>query len=499
MPTKFERHSSTLIFFTLESLLVSLYPIFAILWLTGLMTLSSTLVVLAINTVLMGVYYALYKFVADKEWGKYPLVLGCFIVGNILFLFIPSTIIWVALFIYMTLSLVYLCKQVIVMGGIAGVLSLTLQLFVNSHVPAYSPLDYAVLYIVMVMVGVANYAVCTIGRNMLEESAGQKRMIEALLVEVERSASELKTFGESVASGANETSRISEEAAGSFAEISKGIEIQAQNMQEINEAMIQSGESIERISEETGEMNALSLSTTRLTEEGGRKAEELREDMSLVRGSMTETVSQVDLLNRYAEEAQAILTAITEIANQTNLLSLNASIEAARAGEQGRGFAVVAGEIRSLSGNVQSSAEDIAGLLQQIRSQTGTVSDYVRKSESTLEGLERSTYETGELFDRITQDAATVLAKSAEVQQNIVSLKEFNGGVAGQVADFSAISQQTSASVEMVASGVYRQRDSIRQISDSVSRLDTMIEALRGLTERSEEKADKPELVEKTA
>ncbi|WP_172199825.1 methyl-accepting chemotaxis protein [Saccharibacillus qingshengii] len=482
MPTKFERHSSTLIFYTLESLLISLYPIFVILWLTGLVSLTSMLTVLGINVLLMIGYYALYKGTAGREWGKYALVIGCFVVGNVLFLFIPSGVIWAALFIYVTLSLVYLSKPVIVLATIVGVLSLTFQLFVNAYVPTYGALDYAVMYIVMFMVGACSYAVCVLGRNMLEESAQQQRMIEDLLGEVDRSSNELKSFGESVASGAGETSRIAEEAAGSFAEISKGIEIQAENIQEINEAMIQSGDNIARIRRETDEMNELSLSTTRLTEEGSLKAHELRGDMSRVRGSMSETASQVGLLNRYAEEAQAILTAITEIANQTNLLSLNASIEAARAGEQGRGFAVVAGEIRSLSGNVQTSAADIAGLLQQIRSQTGIVADSVRLNESTIEELESRTYETGELFERITQDAANVLSKSAEISGNIDSLQEFNGGIAGQVSDFSAISEQTSASVELAASGVYRQRDSVRQISDSVTQLDSMIEALRDLT-----------------
>ncbi|QDH22099.1 methyl-accepting chemotaxis protein [Saccharibacillus brassicae] len=482
MPTKFERHSSTLIFYTLESLLISLYPIFAILWLTGLVSLASTLTVLGINVLLIGGYYALYRGTAGREWGKYALVLGCFVVGNILFLFIPSGVIWVAMFIYVTLSLVYLSKPVVVLAAIAGVLSLTIQLLLNPYVPAYSAFDYAVIYIVMIMVGACSYAVCVIGRNMLDESVRQKNVIEELLGKVESSSIELKTFGEAVASGAGETSRLAEEAAGSFSEISKGIEIQAENIQEINEAMIQSGDNIERIRRETGEMNALSLSTTRLTEAGSLKAAELRGDMSHMRGSMSETAAQVGLLNRYAEEAQAILTAITEIANQTNLLSLNASIEAARAGEQGRGFAVVAGEIRSLSGNVQTSAADIAGLLEQIRSQTGVVADSVRLNESTIEGLESRTFETGELFGRITQDAANVLAKSAEISENIDSLRQFNGGIAGQVSDFSAISQQTSASVELAASGVYRQRDSVRQIADSVTQLDGMIEALRGLT-----------------
>ncbi|OWA34127.1 hypothetical protein B9G55_17545 [Saccharibacillus sp. O16] len=499
MPTPFEKNSSKLMFYTLEALLISLYPIFAILWLTGLLTLSDMLTLFVVDLLLMGGYYALYKYLVHSLWGKYALVIGSFVVGNILFFFIPSGIIWVPFFIYLSLSLVYLSRSVVIVSGAAALLSLTIQFVFNPFIPTYIPLDYAIIFIVSVMITVTNYAVCIVGNHMLQASARQKEQIEELLGEVERSAAELKTFGESVTSGANETFRLSEEAASSFSEISKGIEIQAENIQEINESMIQSGENIEQISSESVRLNEVSLSTKQLTEEGGRKAAELRAEMKQVRGSMHNTVSQVQLLNRYAEQAQAILTAISEIANQTNLLSLNASIEAARAGEQGRGFAVVAGEIRGLSANVQTSAEDIAGLLQQIRSQTGTVSDYVSGSESTLESLEKRTFETGELFDRINQDAADVLAKSSAVQQNVELLKSFNGSIAGQVSDFSAISEQTSASVELVASSVYQQRDSIRQISDSVTRLETMIEALQGLTARSGEPSSSEQTQGKTA
>ena len=113
------------------------------------------------------------------------------------------------------------------------------------------------------------------------------------------------------------------------------------------------------------------------------------------------------------------------------------------------------------------------------------MSNAVRNNELTLESLERRTYETGDLFERITQDANHVLGKSDEIRQNVARLQQFNGGIASQIGDFSAASQQTSASVELAASGVYRQRDSIQQIVGSVTRLDAMIDALRELTERT--------------
>ncbi len=147
-----------------------------------------------------------------------------------------------------------------------------------------------------------------------------------------------------------------------------------------------------------------------------------------------------------------IVETITTLADQTNLLALNAAIEAARAGEQGRGFAVVAEEVRKLAEQSQQAAESIAGLVEEIRTDTAEVVNTV-EANSLRTGEGAATVErTREAFlaigDQVSQLAARV-DEIASVMQDVSSLAEQSSTT---VESVSASSQETSASTQTIAS-----------------------------------------------
>ena len=178
-------------------------------------------------------------------------------------------------------------------------------------------------------------------------------------------------------------------------------------------------------------VSELSHHTTTQAEEGGKAVTNTVNQMNSIHESIMESNAMIKSLYERSKDISSILDVITGIADQTNLLALNAAIEAARAGEHGKGFAVVADEVRKLAEQSQQSAKEISEIVQ---------------------GIQKDTESSVQLMTRVTGDVQAGVQVSNEAIEKFNQILQSTKEITPQMEDVSATAQQMSASVQEVTS-----------------------------------------------
>ena len=201
------------------------------------------------------------------------------------------------------------------------------------------------------------------------------------------------------------------------------------------------------------------------------KTEKSRESIAIVREAMQQN-------NEQAQKIEATSQKINDIADQTNLLSLNAAIEAARAGDAGRGFAVVAEEIRGLAEETNSLTNEIGAIIQELLEKTADATQNMVSMEKIFEEQERSVGDTKENFIQIEQCLTSV-------QESVNMLYESGNNMTGSkevivemIEGISATSQENAAGSEEVLAAVETQDSVITDITGMTQNLSAVAEEL---------------------
>ena len=293
--------------------------------------------------------------------------------------------------------------------------------------------------------------------------------IRGLFVQVQQAvemtstaAVEISSATEQLAAGSQEQSVQATEVAAAVEEMSSTIIENARNATTTAEASAQSG----TIARSGGQIVVQTV-------------EKIREIAEVV-GQSAETVEQ---LGKSSEEIGEIVAVIDEIADQTNLLALNAAIEAARAGEQGRGFAVVADEVRKLAERTTSATKEIAQMIRTIQSETEEAVTAMRHGrQEVAAGIE--------LADQAGTSLTQVVAKT----ENVVDMIN---QIAAASEEQSSTSEQISRSVEAISSVSNQSAEGISDIARTVDNLNTLTNNLHTLVARFKIDAHALEVSEK--
>ncbi|MGF1769203.1 methyl-accepting chemotaxis protein [Enterovibrio makurazakiensis] len=210
-------------------------------------------------------------------------------------------------------------------------------------------------------------------------------------------------------------------------ETAQNTESQADQLSQTATAMHQLTATVDDIAQNAQKASDVANEADRYSQEGQSVLDDTRQSIENLVGNIGEVSQVIENLETETKNVGSILDTIRGIAEQTNLLALNAAIEAARAGEQGRGFAVVADEVRSLASRTQQSTEEIQTLITRLQSESKRSVESMRKSATEAEETSSKANKTRDALVSITESVSNIrdmnhqIAVAAEEQNGVVT------------------------------------------------------------------------------
>jgi methyl-accepting chemotaxis protein len=229
------------------------------------------------------------------------------------------------------------------------------------------------------------------------------------------------------------------------------------------------GVGIDSISNHASNTRELALSTGSVSDEGSLIIENTTNEMNVMVETVSRTSSVVQTLGEESRQISTVVQVIKEIADQTNLLALNAAIEAARAGEQGRGFAVVADEVRKLAERTTSSLDDITHMVTKIQSSTNNAVDEMAKVTHQVEQGQKLTHEAGEKMIIVKEHANQVSSAIDEISHALQKQGVASHNIAKNVENIVQMTDENNRSASEASKGAIRFSELSGEVEDTLN------------------------------
>ena len=274
-------------------------------------------------------------------------------------------------------------------------------------------------------------------RDELERVADSfNKMAEA----VNQTVRNVRTNADAVASAAERTATSS----GQIAQSSRN---QSEAASSMAAAVEQTTVGIDHISSNARDANEISERSGELSRQGGDLVQTVVAEMGEIAAAVSASANAVEELGRRSQEISSIVEVIKDIADQTNLLALNAAIEAARAGEQGRGFAVVADEVRKLAERTTKSTQQISAMIGSVQQETYAAVDAMKAGVSKVDRGVALTTSAGQTMAEVREGAAQVVAAVREISDALREQAAASSDIARNVETIAQMAEENSAAV----------------------------------------------------
>ncbi|WP_274309793.1 methyl-accepting chemotaxis protein [Solibacillus daqui] len=270
----------------------------------------------------------------------------------------------------------------------------------------------------------------------------------------------------------------SQQIAMTMTDLAEGSESQASSASDLANMMESFKVNVQQATEQGTTMAKGSLTVLQLTETGQGLMNASTQQMYTIDRIVQEAVSKVEGLNSQSQEISKLVEVIDGIANQTNLLALNAAIEAARAGEQGKGFAVVADEVRKLAEQVSLSVTDISSIVTRIQSETTNVTMSLQTGYDEVKKGTAQITETGETFNTISTAVNRMSMTIQSITENLLGISTTTEQINRSIDEIAAITQESAAGVEQTTATIEETAGTMEEIANNTDQLAILAENL---------------------
>lgn len=310
------------------------------------------------------------------------------------------------------------------------------------------------------------------------------KSLRTVITTVSGHSEQVATTSKQLTASAEQSAKASEQITFSIQEVASGSEsqmhqaIEANNaVEEISKGMNQAASSIQVVAD-------ISTEATERAAAGDIVVRDTVSQMNAVQAQVRQTAKVVNSLGEKSAHIRKIVALITEVADQTNLLALNAAIEAARAGEHGRGFAVVADEVRKLAEQSSHAAEEISQIIIEIGNEATNAVEAMQAGSEAVNGGIVKVEETGNAFKEIAKKIEEVALHTQDVSAVVQQVSASSDSMVLLINGVATLSEQAAGNTQNVAAASEEQNASMDEITKSALDLSHMANELQSIVSK---------------